>query len=132
QSFGVLDAAGFLQDVDDGVAVAAQGERASGRGQRAGRGEAVTEVAFGGGAQAGVYLAAAQQFQVGGADVGGVHHGGPRPEHVLVVELAGRRDAVERTAGLVLAALPGNRDVQRGAVPSRTAPGLVHVVPSHR
>ena len=56
----------------------------------AGRGEAVAEIAFGGGAQAGEYLAAAQQFQVGGVDVGGVHHGGPRAEHVLVVEQLGR------------------------------------------
>jgi hypothetical protein len=57
EAFGVLDAAGFLEDVDDGVAVAAKGERAPRRGQRPGRGQAVAEVALGGGAQAPTWVA---------------------------------------------------------------------------
>ena len=73
QPLAELDAAGLLEQVDDGLAVAAQGERAARGEQRAGRADAVGQVGLGGRAEARVAAAAAQPGHVGGPQVGGVH-----------------------------------------------------------
>ena len=56
-----LQRAGLLEQVDHGVAVAAEAERAAGVGQRAGRSDAVGQVAFGGRAEADAGAGAAEQ-----------------------------------------------------------------------
>ena len=132
QPFGILDPAGFLQHVDHRVAVAAQRQRAAGRGQRLRGREAVAQIALGRGAQAGEHAAAAEQVQVNGVDMGGVHDGGPRPERVLLVQQLGGRDAVERLARVVLGLLLRHVRVQRGT--ARAGPGhhRVHLIPGDR
>jgi hypothetical protein len=96
------------------------------------RREPVPQVAFGGGAQAGEHLRAAQQFEVRGTDVRRVHDRGPRPEHVFVVQQPGRRNAVNGPAGIVLTRLLGHVDVQRS--PPAATPGhdRVHLLGRHR
>ena len=112
-----LDGAHLLEQVDHGVAVGAEGERAPGVVQRAAGADAVAEVALGGRAEAGVWSAAPpSRRDVVVGEVGGVHGGRARAEQ----RPRRRAAAVGVTpyaaqAGVVLGDLLGEVDVQRAA-----------------
>lgn len=113
QALVQLHRAGLFEQVDHGVAVAAQGQRAA-RLLEADRGaDAVGEVAFGGGAHAGAGGGAAEEGDVPVGEVGVVDAGGPRPQHPVVGEELGGGAAVRRLAGVVLGGLLREVDVQR-------------------
>ena len=102
-----LDGAGLLEDVDDGVAVAAEAE------VRAGAADAVGEVALRRRAHADRGLV--QERLVVGRQVRRVDGGGVRAERAAVREQLRGRAAVGGQARLVLRALLGEMEVQRAA-----------------
>ena len=111
-----LQRPGLLDRVDDGVLVAAERERRARVVERAGRADAVGEVALGGRAQAHPGAGAAEQRDVGVGQVGGVDRGRGLPEHALGGEQAGRREPVAGEARGVLGGLLGEVHVQGTAL----------------
>ncbi len=113
QALVELQGAGLLERVDHRVTVAAERDGAAGRGQPAGRADAVGEVPFGGRTHADGGGGVGEELDVLVRQVGRVHGGGARPEHAVVGEQPGRGDAVRGQAGVVLGGLLGEVDVQR-------------------
>ena len=110
-----LDRSGLLEQVDHGMAVGAEAERAAGVGQRPGRPDPVGQVALGGRAEAGGGAGGAEAGHVLAGEVGGVHGGGARAQHPGRGGQGGRGAAGGGEAGLVLGPLLGQVQVQGGA-----------------
>ena len=108
-----LDGPHLLEQVDDGVAVGAEGQRAARVVQAPARADAVAEVALGGGAEAGEGTGGAEVADVVVGQVGRVHGAGQRAEHAVVGEQLGGGGAVRRDAGVVLRGLLRQVDVER-------------------
>ena len=107
-----LQRAGLLEQVDHGVAVAAEAQRAARVVQRTGRAEPVGQFPFGGGAEARGRLGVTEFGAVGVGQVRGVHDRGTTAERARVGQDLGRRPAKVRQARLVLGPLLGQVDVQ--------------------
>jgi hypothetical protein len=115
----------LLEQVDDGMAVAAEAQRAAGVGERSGVADAVGEIPFRGGAEAHGRVGVAEFGAVGVGEVRGVHRRRTRTEDPGVGQHLGRRAAVVRQARVVLGALLGEVYVQRRlAVTQSTIDGI--------
>src|SRR6266540_4046120 len=112
QALVQLQGAGLLEQVDDGVAVAADAQRAAGGGQRRGGADAVGQVALGGRAHADGRAGGAEAADVVVAEAGGVDRGGARTEHAAAVGQGRGRQSGDRQALVVLGALLGQVQVR--------------------
>src|SRR6266496_2203688 len=121
-----LQGAGLLEQVDDGVAVAADAQRAAGGGQRRGGADAVGQVALGGRAHADGRAGGAEAADVVVAEPGGVDRGGARTEHAAAVGQGRGRQSGDRQALVVLGALLGQVQVQRRGPLRRPGRDLPH------
>ena len=77
QAFVEFEGTSFLEQVDDRVRVGSERHRHAGRGEGAGRADAVAEVAFGGRAHRHGRTGRGERGDVGVVEVGGVHRGEP-------------------------------------------------------
>ncbi len=114
------------------MAVAAQAQRAARAGQRPGRADPVGQVGLGGRAETGHGPAAAEQPDVAGGEVRGVHHRAARAQGARLVQQSGRGDAVRGQARLVLGGLLGQVRVQRRAERMRPGDHRMHLARRHR
>ena len=116
EAFVELDRAGLFEQIDHGVAVGAEAEQPASRQQRGRRSDAVTEVTFGGGAEAHPRRRPVHVGDVLGRQVGGVYRRRPGPQRADIAQHRGRRGAMHRDALLDFAGLLGGMNVQRSAV----------------
>ncbi len=108
--------------------------RHAGRGEGAGRADAVAEVAFGGRAHRHGRTGRGERGDVGVVDMGGVHRREPRRERSRILEHPGRCSTVTREARLVLGGLLRHVGMEhRPGVggPARHRPDRVRVDGAH-